>query len=301
MRSHSNTRLIPDRTASAFVGPASIAAEPRSTYLLNSSTRPRQDRSLVRRMQTPATLRDGIAEILTDIDGLPVLFRILVKDAPSQIQSDFDSTDDGIRSLLSSTLQKMVDRMRGSAIRSDRPSKQQLPIVELTSGGEPSVDLPALPNETVLRVGPLQLDLLDRSARRGDRKIDLRPREFQLLKYMMQRSDQLLTRAMLFKEVWHYKFVPETNLVDVHMGRLRRKVDGSNEAPMIRNVRGAGFVLSATPVAQDSPTITAERSTVARNKSPQSLEGTLQSRRVVQAASRSLLLKEQDVTRTATQ
>jgi DNA-binding winged helix-turn-helix (wHTH) protein len=246
-------------------------------------------------------LRDGIAEILTDIDGLPVLFRILVKDAPSQIQSDFDSTDDGIHSLLSSTLQKMVDRMRGSAIRSDRPSKQQLPIVELTSGGEPSVDLPALPNETVLRVGPLQLDLLDRSARRGDRKIDLRPREFQLLKYMMQRSDQLLTRAMLFKEVWHYKFVPETNLVDVHMGRLRRKVDGSNEAPMIRNVRGAGFVLSATPVAQDSPTITAERSTVARSKSPQSLEGTLQSRRVVQAASRSLLLKEQDVTRAATQ
>src|ERR1700675_701107 len=142
MRNQNSPRVIPDRTASAFVGPASITAEPRSTYLLNSSTRPRQDRSLVRRMQTPATLRDGIAEILTDIDGLPGLFRILVKDAPSQIQSDFDSTDDGIRSLLSSTLQKMVDRMRGSAIRSDRPSKQQLPIVELRSGGEHSVDLP---------------------------------------------------------------------------------------------------------------------------------------------------------------
>lgn len=99
----------------------------------------------------------------------------------------------------------------------------------------------------MLRVGPLELDLLDRTAKRGDRQIDLRPREFQLLKYMMQRNDKMLTREALFREVWHYKFVPETNLVDVYMGRLRRKVNGSNEVPMIRNVRGVGFVLSETP------------------------------------------------------
>ena len=66
----------------------------------------------------------------------------------------------------------------------------------------------------------------------------------------MQRRDTLLTRASLLKEVWHYKFVPETNLVDVHMGRLRRKIDGSNEVPMIRNVRGVGFILSETPFPQ---------------------------------------------------
>jgi DNA-binding response OmpR family regulator len=94
---------------------------------------------------------------------------------------------------------------------------------------------------------------MDRTAKRGDRRIDLRPREFQLLKYMMQRSDKLLTRATLFREVWNYKFVPDSNLVDVHMGRLRRKVDGPNEAPMIRNVRGAGFVLSATPLSEGRP------------------------------------------------
>src|ERR1700681_116 len=90
--------------------------------------------------------------------------------------------------------------------------------------------------------------------------------------------DVLLTRAKLFEEVWRYKFVPETNLVDVHMGRLRRKVDGSNEAPMIRNVRGAGFVLSGTPVFQDLATITVESSTdsVAGDKSQQPLERTLQ-------------------------
>ena len=90
----------------------------------------------------------------------------------------------------------------------------------------------------MLRVGALELDFTAQVAKRGDHPIDLRPREFQLLKYMMQRSDQLLTRATLLKEVWHYKFVPGTNLVAVHMGRPRRKVDGSDE--------GAGFFLSAT-------------------------------------------------------
>jgi DNA-binding winged helix-turn-helix (wHTH) protein len=276
MRSHGSTRVVPDRMASAFVGPVSMNAAPRSTYLLNSSNRPRQDRSSVRRMQTPpATLREGVAEILADIDGLPVLLRILVKDAPFQIRSDFESKDADIHSLLSSTLEKMVDRMRGSSLPNDGPS-QRPSAVELISGEEPSAGLPAQPNETVLRVGPLQLDLLDRTASRGDRTIDLRPREFQLLKYMMQRNDELLTRAILFKDVWHYKFVPDTNLVDVHMGRLRRKIDGPNEAPMIRNIRGAGFVLSAVPVLPDSPTRTSERSTnlVVGDKSSQSLERT---------------------------
>jgi len=77
---------------------------------------------------------------------------------------------------------------------------------------------------------------------------------------MMQRNDKLLTRATLLKEVWNYKFVPETNLVDVHMGRLRRKVDGPDEAPVIRNVRGAGFVLSAAPCSRGSLSRAAERS-----------------------------------------
>jgi two-component system OmpR family response regulator len=97
----------------------------------------------------------------------------------------------------------------------------------------------------MLRVGPLELDLLARTAKRGDRAIDLLPREFRLLEYMMRRKDQLLTRAMLFEEVWNYKFVPQSNLVDVHMGRLRRKVDRAEEQPMIHNIRGEGFVLRA--------------------------------------------------------
>jgi two-component system OmpR family response regulator len=99
---------------------------------------------------------------------------------------------------------------------------------------------------TTLRAGPLELDLIGRAARRGDRVIDLLPREFRLLEYMMRRSEQLLTRAMLLEEVWNYKFVPATNLVDVHMGRLRHKVDGPGETPLIHNVRGVGFILRVT-------------------------------------------------------
>jgi two-component sensor histidine kinase len=112
---------------------------------------------------------------------------------------------------------------------------------------DPSALSPPKSRDTVLRIGPLELDLIERTVKRLDRTIDLLPREFQLLRYMMQRSNQVLTRAQLFKEVFHYNFVPKTNLVDVWMCRLRRKIDESNDHRMVRSVRGEGFVLSATP------------------------------------------------------
>lgn len=99
----------------------------------------------------------------------------------------------------------------------------------------------------ILRVGPLELDTVNRTVRRGERAAILLPRETRLLKYMMERCGQLLTRANLLEDVWNYTFFPvETNVVDVHLGRLRRKVDGPNEARMVRTVRGAGFILNAT-------------------------------------------------------
>jgi DNA-binding winged helix-turn-helix (wHTH) protein len=200
-----------------------------------------------------------IAEFLADIDGLPVLMRFLVQEASVGTQSGFVPQETDIHSLLSNTFDRMADWMRESRRQRDYPSKRPHPIVELISGELPAQSPSS--NETMLRVGTLELDLIDRTAKRDGRSIDLRPREFRLLKYMMQRSDQLLTRAVLLKEVWQYKFVPETNLVDVHMGRLRRKVDGSNDVPMIRNVRGVGFVLSATPFVRDTTAGPAEPST----------------------------------------
>ncbi len=158
---------------------------------------------------------------------------------------DYHIEEDAVRSLLSNAVDKMVDRVLGASRQDSGLSKQPLSIIEVISRIESSVRSPIEPRETLLRVGSLELDLIDHTAKRGNRPIHLRPREFQLLKYMLQRSDQLLTRATLIIDVWHYKFVPETNLVDVYMGRLRRKLDGSNDDPMIRNVRGEGFVLSA--------------------------------------------------------
>jgi two-component system, OmpR family, response regulator len=118
-------------------------------------------------------------------------------------------------------------------------------IVELLARIEALLRRPAENQDTVLRVGTLELDLLARTAKRGEGRVELLSREFRLLAYMMRRKDQLLTRAMLFEEVWNYKFVPQSNLVDVHMGRLRRKVDQPGEQPMIHNIRGEGFVLRA--------------------------------------------------------
>jgi DNA-binding winged helix-turn-helix (wHTH) protein len=261
MGDHSGIRTS-DQINAAFIGTDANASEPRSAsiQLLGVSTRGGPDASTVRRRCAPQKLRSEMVELLTDIDGLPVLVRLLIKDIPAELQSDFVSGGNDIQSLLSTTLEKMVDRMRGSSLRSDAPSKQPLTTVELISSGDPLTWPPSLPNETALRVGPLELDLLDRTAKRDGRKIDLRPREFQLLKYMMQRSDQMLSRATLLKDVWRYRFVPETNLVDVHMGRLRRKVDGSNDAPLIRNIRGVGFVLNAVPFAPSSQSKPAERS-----------------------------------------
>jgi two-component system OmpR family response regulator len=117
--------------------------------------------------------------------------------------------------------------------------------MELIARIEALLRRPVESRDTVLQVGPLRLDLIERIAMRGDRAIELLPREFRLLQYMMRRKDQALTRVMLLEEVFNYKFIPQTNLVDVHMGRLRRKVDQPPESPMIHNVRGLGFILRA--------------------------------------------------------
>jgi DNA-binding response OmpR family regulator len=163
------------------------------------------------------------------------------------LPTDLSGLEGIIHSLLLSALEKIVDRMSEASLRSDDQSRRPLAIAETDSSIESSVRSPAERRETMLGVGSLELDLINGTAKRGDRPIDLLPSEFRLLKYMMQRGGQLLTRAKLFQDVWHYKFLPETNLVDVHVGRLRRKVNGPNEAPMIRTVRGVGFILSATP------------------------------------------------------
>ena len=142
-------------------------------------------------------------------------------------------------------LDQVDDRVRGLRAGGDDHLTGPLATVELIAGIEALLRQPAESRDAVLRVGPLELDLIERTVKRGDRTIDLLPREFRLLEYMMRRKEQMLTRAVLLEEVWNYKTAPQTNLVDVHMGRLRRKVDEPHEPQMIFNVRGTGFILRA--------------------------------------------------------
>jgi two-component system OmpR family response regulator len=147
--------------------------------------------------------------------------------------------------LVLSALNAVNDRVRGLRAGGDDYLAKPFALAELAARLEALLRRPADPRETLLRVGPLELDLIARAARRGQRELELLPREFQLLEYMMRREGQVLTRAMLLENVWNYRFVPQTNLVDVHIGRLRRKVDAAGELPMILSIRGAGFQLRA--------------------------------------------------------
>ena len=100
--------------------------------------------------------------------------------------------------------------------------------------------------ETSLRVGDLELDLIARGARRGGTALDLLPLEFRLLEYLMRHAGQVLTRTMIFEAVWGYHFDPGTNVIDVHIGRLRRKVDATGFEPLIHTVRGCGYAMRAS-------------------------------------------------------
>ncbi len=91
----------------------------------------------------------------------------------------------------------------------------------------------------------LELDLLTRSVKRGGKPIELLPREFSLLEYLMRNSGQVVTRTMLLEHVWDYHFDPQTNVIDVHVSRLRQKIDKNFDRPLLHTVRGAGYCLRA--------------------------------------------------------
>ncbi|HEV7255478.1 MAG TPA: response regulator transcription factor [Mesorhizobium sp.] len=99
--------------------------------------------------------------------------------------------------------------------------------------------------ETVYRVGDLELDRLSREVRRAGRDITLQPREFRLLEYLMRHAGQVVTRTMLLENVWDYHFDPQTNVIDVHVSRLRGKIEKGFDKPLLHTVRGAGYMLKA--------------------------------------------------------
>ena len=96
---------------------------------------------------------------------------------------------------------------------------------------------------TRLRVADLEMDLLARIVKRAGRAIELQPREFRLLEHLMRHAGQVVTRTMLLEAVWDYHFDPQTNVIDVHVSRLRRKIDRDFDRPLVHTVRGAGYVI----------------------------------------------------------
>ncbi len=98
--------------------------------------------------------------------------------------------------------------------------------------------------ERTLQVGDLRMDLLSRRVTRGSRAITLQPREFKLLEYLMRHTNQVVTRTMLLEAVWEYNFDPQTNVVDVHISKLRQKIELESERPLVRTVRNAGYMMS---------------------------------------------------------
>ena len=99
--------------------------------------------------------------------------------------------------------------------------------------------------QTSLQVGDLHMDLLSRKVIRGTRNIVLQPREFKLLEYLMRHAEQVVTRTMLLENVWDYNFDPQTNVIDVHISRLRAKIDKGFDEPLLHTVRGAGYMIRA--------------------------------------------------------
>ena len=146
--------------------------------------------------------------------------------------------------ILISFLGSVDEKIRGLRAGGDDYLIKPFAMDELLARAEALVRRSRADRQTSLAVGDLALDLIDRSVRRGARAISLLPREFQLLEYLMRHADQVVSRAMLLEDIWHYKSTIQTNVIDAHIANLRRKINGDGEANLIRNVRGAGFVLT---------------------------------------------------------
>jgi two-component system OmpR family response regulator len=192
------------------------------------------------------TLEAGYKAARSEHPSLMIVDRILRGlDSITMIET-IRSEGISIPVLFVSALSSVDERILGLKAGGDDYIPKPFTIGELEARVEALLRRAKDPQVTILRVGPLKLDLIERRAMRGQRLLSLLPREFKLLEYFVRHPNQVITRTMLFENVWNYKFEPQTpNLADVHIGKLRRKVDGPGEPPLIQTVRGVGFRLHA--------------------------------------------------------
>ena len=148
------------------------------------------------------------------------------------------------RVLFLSAMSGVQDRVRGLKSGGDDYLAKPFAFSELLARVEALLRRPAAEEAaTRLMVGDLEMDLLARSVKRGAQDIELQPREFKILEYMMRHAGQVVTRTMLLENVWNYHFDPQTNVIDVHISRLRGKIDREFDQPLLHTVRGAGYCL----------------------------------------------------------
>ena len=148
--------------------------------------------------------------------------------------------------LIISALGEVDDRVRGLRAGGDDYLVKPFAFAELLARIEALARRSAtVVKETVLRVGDLELDLVARTVNRGGRDIKLLPREFQVLEYLVRNEGHVVPRTMLLEKVWDLHFDPSTNIIDVYVGRVRRKVDGEQTYPLIHTIRGVGFCVRA--------------------------------------------------------
>ncbi len=174
-----------------------------------------------------------IDRMLPKMDGLSLL---------SQRRVDSDDTP----ALFLSALGEVDDRVSGLKAGGDDYLVKPYAFPELLARVEALGRRRLAPANVTTRyvVGDLELDVITRTIRRASKKIDLQPREFRLLEYLMRHAGQVVTRTMLLENVWEYHFDPQTNVIDVHISRLRSKIDKGFDKPLLKTVRGAGYTLS---------------------------------------------------------
>jgi len=174
-----------------------------------------------------------VDRMLPKIDGLTVLARRR-------------QAGDETPALFLSALGEVDDRVSGLKAGGDDYLVKPFAVQELLARVEALGRRRSAPAsvKTRYQVGDLEIDLLTRTVRRASQKIDLQPREFRLLEYLMRHADQVVTRTMLLENVWEYHFDPQTNVIDVHISRLRSKIDKDFDRPLLKTVRGAGYTIS---------------------------------------------------------
>jgi len=172
-----------------------------------------------------------IDRMLPKLDGLALIGSLRAKGVETPV-------------LILSALGQVDDRIKGLRAGGDDYLPKPYSFAELLARVEVlSRRRGGRGEETVLRVGDLVLDRMSREVKRGEEEVVLQPREFRLLEYLMKHAGQVVTRTMLLENVWDYHFDPQTNVIDVHISRLRSKIDKGFSQPLVHTIRGAGYMI----------------------------------------------------------